>query len=46
MTTHITDGDRSGDGGEQINDNNETHRETAETAKLLQEDKLAQVVHR
>ena len=44
MVTHVGDGDRLNEGRNKINHNHETHREAAETAKLVQEDKFSKIV--
>ena len=46
LFTYVCHGDRLNDGRHKIYEDNETHGETAETAKLVQEDELGQVVHR
>ena len=44
--TYVGDGHRLNDSREQINHDDETHRETAETTELLQEDEFTEIVHR
>ena len=42
---YIGDGDGCDDGGQQVKHDDEAHGETAEAAKLVKEDKFAQVGH-
>ena len=44
--TYVGYRNRLDDRRQQINEDNESHRETAETTKPVQENKLAQVMHR
>ena len=42
---YIGDGDGCDDGGQQVKHDDEAHGETAEAAKLVEEDELAQIVN-
>ena len=43
--THVGNSDGLGKSRQEINHNNEPHRETTEAAQLLQENKFAKIVH-